>query len=281
MPVDFLSDEQAQNYGRFTGEPAPGQLARFFYLDDADLATITARRGDHNRLGYAVQMCSVRFLGTFPSNPLDVPQGVVKHLAAQLSIGDPLCIGQYLDRPATHREHAGEIQVRLGYRDFTAQPEHFRLVRWMYARAWLSAERPTVLFDLVTARLIERKILLPGVTVLTRLVARIRERATLRLWQRLAALPNSEQTERLLSLLVVPAGEYFSTLDRLRRAPTRISSPAMLEALDRVTAIRSLGVSDLDLTRLPVGRIKTIARNTATAWAQTVSRMQPDFPSRE
>lgn len=275
MPVDFLSDEQAQNYGRFTGEPAPGQLARFFYLDDADLATIAARRGDHNRLGYAVQMCSVRFLGTFLSNPLDVPQGVVKHLAAQLSIGDPSCIGQYLDRPATHREHAGEIQVRLGYRDFTAQPEHFRLVRWMYARTWLSAERPTVLFDLVTARLIERKILLPGVTALTRLVARVRERATLRLWQRLAALPNHEQMERLLSLLVVPAGEYFSMLDRLRRAPTRISSPAMLEALDRVTAIRSLGVSDLDLTRLPVGRIKTIARNTATAWAQTVSRMQP------
>ena len=57
--------------------------------------------------------------------------------------------------------------------------------------------------------------------------------------------------------------------------PTRISSPALLEALERVTEIRALGVSGLDLSRFPAGRIKTIARNTATAWAQTLARLQP------
>ncbi|MQA80271.1 MAG: DUF4158 domain-containing protein, partial [Streptosporangiales bacterium] len=44
MPVDFLSDEQAAAYGRFTGVPSQAELEQFCFLDDADLALVAQRR---------------------------------------------------------------------------------------------------------------------------------------------------------------------------------------------------------------------------------------------
>jgi TnpA family transposase len=272
MPVHFLTDEQAQCYGRYSGEPSPEQLARYFYLDDSDQELIGQRRGEHNRLGFALQLGTVRFLGTFLSDPTDVPLGVVTYLAQQLDIPPSTDLARY--RMGEMRwDHAAEIQHRYGYRDFHGSQEEFNLMRWLYARAWLSAERPSVLLDLATARLVEHKVLLPGVTVLARLVARVRERASQRLWRVLACLPSPEQRARLEALLLVPEGSRQSHLERLRRAPTRISAPALVEALARVVEVRDLGMGDLRLSRVPPGRLKALARYAATAWAQTIARM--------
>ena len=89
--------------------------------------------------------------------------------------------------------HDQDTSLAYGYRDFSDQPGHSRLIRWLFARAWVSAERPSLLFDLATAWLVERKVLLPGVTVLAREVAQAGDRAAARLWRVLANAPNARQ----------------------------------------------------------------------------------------
>ena len=141
-----------------------------------------------------LQVCTVRFLGTFLVDPTLVPPDAVRHVAKQLSIEDdptPL-LAQYAAAWQA-REHSREIQRLYEYRDFASQPQHFQLIRWLYTHAWLTAERPSVLFDLATKRLVEQKVLLPGVSVLERLVARVRDHAANRLWGILALLPTASQ----------------------------------------------------------------------------------------
>jgi TnpA family transposase len=65
VPVEFLTDEQAAKYAAYDGAPSRTELERFFFLDDADRALIEPKRRAHNRLGFAVQMTTVRFLGVF------------------------------------------------------------------------------------------------------------------------------------------------------------------------------------------------------------------------
>jgi hypothetical protein len=124
--------------------------------------------------------------------------------------------------------------------------------------------------------LVERKVLLPGVTALERLVARVREQAALRLWRLPARLPNVDQQARLETLLLVPDGARSSPLDRLRRAPTRVSGPALVAAFQPLAEIRAIGVSDLALDHLSPNRLRDLARYGAAARAQAIARMAPE-----
>ncbi|MCP4285211.1 MAG: Tn3 family transposase, partial [Gammaproteobacteria bacterium] len=241
-----------------------------------DLGMIGQLRGAHSRLGFALQLGTVRFLGTFLPDPTDVPPGVIAYMAKQLDIDDWSSLPQYLERRATLHAHSVTIRAHYGYRDFNDPPWRFRLTRWLYTRAWLSSERPSILFDLSTAWLVERKILLPGVTTLSRLVAQVRYRAANRLWRMLASLPSMEQRLALDKLLTVPEGTRQSTLDQLRRGPTRVSSPALIRALRRFKEIRALDIGRLDVSRIPPVRLRTLARYAATAWAPIIARMHSE-----
>ncbi len=115
MPVEFLTEEQKSRYGQYCGEPNDIQLAQYFHLDSNDLALINKCRGDYNRLGYALQLSTVRFLGTFLPNPIRVPTGAIHFVAKQLGVADINSLSKYMLRKQTRYAHSAEIQEAYGY----------------------------------------------------------------------------------------------------------------------------------------------------------------------
>ena len=238
MPVGFLTDEQRRLYGRFHGEPAPGDLARHFYLDDDDRSLIALRRGDQNRLGFAVQLCAARYLGAFPEDLTETPASVLSILGRQLSIEQSGFADYCTSRQRW--DHTVEIRERHGYREFSHNLAQFRLNRWLYALCWTGTDRPGMLFDRATTWLIRHKVLLPGATVLERHIARIRTRVQERLWSSLIRGVSPAAKQKLDALLAVPNGGHQSLLDRLRKGPFRRSAPELVRALQRLEEVRRL-----------------------------------------
>jgi hypothetical protein len=187
VPVEFLSDQEAAAFGRYGGSVPLADLERFFYLDDADRKLVAGQREDHNRLGFSVQLTTVRYIGRFLADPLEgVPAEVIDFLAGQLQIADPSCVKRYAQRQQTHREHAAKIRETLGLKDFTEVEAE--LAVFAGRRAWVTGDGPKAIFADAVEWLRDRDVLLPGVSRLARLVAREREAATQRLWETDAAM---------------------------------------------------------------------------------------------
>lgn len=272
MPVSFLSPAQRDNYARYPDSLSSDIAASLFFLDDQDLEWIAGKRGDFSRLGYALQLVTVRFLGTFITDFLTLPYVVVERVASQINIsGARECLSIY-QISRQRWQHNVEIRSRYGYVEFVEKGSRFRLGRLLCALCWTGTDRPGVLFDHAITWLCTNKILLPGVTVLERFIAEIRSRMESRLWRMLIKNLTTEQQKKLSDLLVTEDDEHKSLLDKLRKGPVSVNGTALVQALKRVESARTMRV-DLPLYRIPASRIAILARYANTAKITAINRL--------
>jgi hypothetical protein len=86
-------------------------------------------------------------------------------------------------------------------------------------------------------------------------------------------MPVRENLTRLEELLKVPEGSRGSEIDRLRTGPTRVSGPALRDAINRLDAIRKLGITLPMATHISPGRIATLAQFANRAKVSLITRM--------
>lgn len=174
MPVRFLSDAERARLSSFPDEIAPDDLNTYFTLSTADSEHVQLHHRTTTRLGVALQLCALRYLGFSPSDLTTAPAEVVQYLAQQLTVSSDT-LAQYGQREQTRTEQWQQVQQYLGYRGATPSDLE-TLTAWLIERAQ-EHDKPTVLFQMTSEKLHADKIVRPGVTVLERIVASARERA--------------------------------------------------------------------------------------------------------
>jgi hypothetical protein len=231
---------------------------------------IRRRRGDHNRLGFAVQLCYVRFPGQLlgVGEPPYAP--ILAMAAAQLKV--PTGIWSfYAERDQTRREHLLELQEQFGYQAFTVA--HYRRFALELATLADQTHQGMRLAQTLVESLRKARIIIPGVPVLERLCAEVIVRAQRRLYRQLTAQLSEDQKSKVEALLSVREGSRQTVLAWLRQPAGAPSARNILAHLERLQALRQVG--------LPIEIGRTVHQNhllrLAREGAQTTVYHLKDF----
>ncbi len=244
MPTrELLSADQRARWSALP-EMDERELVRHHTLSEADLAAVSVRRGSANRLGFAIQLCLLRY----PGRPLragePVPRPIVEFAASQVG-ADPEAFADYAGgagRDTTRREHVAEIVRTFGFRAFDGAA-YRELSRWLLPIAE-GTDQGEALVGALLEEMRRREIIAPAISSVERLAWETRRRAQERVFGRLVGALVDAQLERLDSLLVVPEGEDETLLNRVRRPPGPPSPKNFKDVLDCLTFVRSLGLPE-------------------------------------
>lgn len=271
MSSNFLSTAERERWQRFP-EPMPQEdLAGYFFLSEADIREVYRQREPFNRLGYALQLCTLRYLGFVPTDFMATPEAAVTWVAEQLGLA-PQILALYTNR-RTQSDHRQAVRAYLGFRQATPL-DVYALQTWLVARA-LEHDKPTLLLQLACEKLHRERIVRPGVTRLERFVATAREQAHEETFRQLTPLLTDER-KTMLDGLLQPDGTLGRTrLSWLRQEAVSHAASHIIATLTKIVFLHEAGVDQWHLTSLNPNRAKWLAQIGWKATNQALQRMAP------
>ena len=243
-------------------------------LDDDDVDFIQARRHPGNRMGFALQLCALRFPGRLLKPGEVIPEEVSLFIAAQLGL-KPDDLIRYASRDETRREHLAALRKIYGYRMFTGKHAHV-------VKIWLAeqAEASRSSEDLVR-RLVEecrrRQIILPSMSTIERMCADSLVAAERRIEARIAARLDDAMRVRLDALLEeTVANGRLTRFVWLRKFEVGKNSADVNRLLDRMEFLKDLGLSPDILDGVPPHRVARLRRQGERCFADEVRDISSD-----
>lgn len=202
----FLSKRQRYQPISLPQSFSDEQMVKDWTLSENDREAISKYRKMF-RLHLAIQICAVRLYGRFLNQINDLSPQIVNYLAQQLSLPPSLEV-QIPEREATYLEHRQTVLKHLGFNRFDEVAQE-QLAIWLEQKAQLGL-LPDDLFQQAEYHLLAQRILLPGPSVLERLIIHVCATVHQELFEALSQELSSELRGSIDQLLKVSEGEQRS-----------------------------------------------------------------------
>ena len=237
-----------------TDEPS---LLKHYTLADDDLELIHERRRPENRLGFALQMCALRYPGRLLYPGEMIPSEVLAFIGAQLGLtGDALL--PYAVRRQTRQEHLESLRDTYGYKNFSG-PDAKEIKEWLYEQAE-DARSSEDLAKRFVDKCRQTQTILPAASTIERLCADALVDAERQIEARIVQHLDPKMCDRLDALLRDIIDGSRTRFVWLRQFEVGNNSAEAGRLLDRLEFLQSIELSPDVLAQVPPHRVTRLRR---------------------
>jgi hypothetical protein len=212
MPPPAIVAEISDRLPREIGED---NIRKYFLLTHSDLQQVRRCRGNSNRLGFAVQLCTLRWRGYFFPDTSALPLEVLEFLAPQVKT-EAVQIPEYPQNEKTRWEHLDRMRSHLRF-EKCDEARRQLLFNHLKTQAVLMP-RASALYDEACSWLFGQRIVRPGYTTVRETVAASKEAALNAVYDQLSAELDAAQKQRLYELLnASPSGNDDTPVSQLEQ----------------------------------------------------------------
>lgn len=248
-------------------------LLKHYTLADDDLEHIRQRRRPENRLGFALQLCVLRYPGRTLTPGELIPAPALEFIGAQLGIIGHTLIS-YATRKQTRQEHMDSLRAIYGYKSFSGSIAR-ELKNWLDQQAEGAASNEAIARQFVEE--CRRKlVILPAISTIERLCADALVAVERRIETRIADRLDTRMRTALDAMTTEMVDGRLSRFVWLRQFEPGRNSADAGRLLDRLEFLQSLNISDHIINGIPPHRVSRLRRHGERYFADGLRDLSDD-----
>lgn len=248
-------------------------LLHHYTLGDDDLEHINERRRDENRLGFALQLCALRFPGRMLAPGENIPIEALEFIGAQIGLSGEALL-TYAARQQTRHQHMKALREIYGYQSFTGQPASDIKI-WLDQHSEHATSNETLARDMVE-ECRQRSIIVPAFTTVERLCADALVAAEQRIEATIENRLNTSTCTKLDALLTDKVNETLTRFVWLRQFDAGKNSADVSRLLDRLDYLHAFEIPYSILDDIPPHRVTRLKRQGERYFAQGLRDLSHD-----